>query len=230
MKRSVRRSPRSSLSPSPVDSGSPLGSPLRAHRNIISDLKKNINSSLKNITKLSIPGIKLGRNMNEEKSIGDAVSVFDSSDKVENTDNIDCQDLCGNIKLPITIPDGDLPLQHSELNAKKEDSKLQHFSYNENPESNPNTDDCSGSVTNEGNVSYLTELTKDIDTENSSTTDATMQTSQNVDKDESQSSKITKIIFPATNNSKTQQIAEILEQDLRQKFVDRKCYTRIIFL
>jgi hypothetical protein len=42
--------------------------------------------------------------MNEEKSIGDAVSVFDSSDKVENTDNIDCQDLCGNIKLPITIP------------------------------------------------------------------------------------------------------------------------------
>jgi hypothetical protein len=53
-------------------------------------LKKNINSSLKNITKLSIPGIKLGRNMNEEKSIGDAVSVFDSSDKVENTDNIDC--------------------------------------------------------------------------------------------------------------------------------------------
>jgi hypothetical protein len=46
--------------------------------------------------------------------------VFDSSDKVENTDNIDCQDLCGNIKLPITIPDGDLPLQHSELNAKKE--------------------------------------------------------------------------------------------------------------
>jgi hypothetical protein len=76
MKRYVSRSPRSSLSPSPVDSGSPLGSPARAHRNIISDLKKNINSSLKNITKLSIPRIKLGRNMNEEKSIGDAVSVF----------------------------------------------------------------------------------------------------------------------------------------------------------
>jgi CRISPR/Cas system-associated protein Csm6 len=79
-------------------------------------------------------------------------------------------------------------------------------------------------------VSYSTEITKDIDTENSSTTDATMQTSQNVDKDDSQSSKITKIIFPATNNSKTRQIAEILEQDLRQKFVDRKCYTQIIFL
>lgn len=229
MKQSVRRSPRSSLSPSPVDSGSPLGSPARAHRNIISDLKKNINSSLKNITKLSIPGFKLGRNMNEEKSIGDAVGVFDSSDKDENTDNMDCQDLCENIKLPITIPDGDLP-QHSELNAKKEDSKLQHFSYNKNLESNPNADDCSGSVTDEGNVSYLKEITQDIDTENSSTTDATIQTSQNVDKDKSQISKIPKLIFPATNNSKTQQIAEILEQDLRQKFVDRKCYTQIIFL
>ena len=106
MKQSAQKSP--SLSPSPI--GSPTNSPARGRRNIMSDLKKNINTGLKNISKLNLPGIKISRT--DIKSIGDTASVVYTSDK--SGLQFGSHDSLQNVSLPVT-----LGLEHREGSEAK---------------------------------------------------------------------------------------------------------------
>lgn len=229
MKQSSRKSPRSSLTPSPVEPSSPSESPSRTRRNIMSDLKKNINTGLKNITKLNIPGIRLGRNAPDDRTTMDDSSVFYKQEKQAGGDQLNRTDSSENVTLKFKVSE----------NVSPSESKLKGDNFNENAESNlqhfttdaPNTSESSENFDDEdgGNMSHVLGKSQEDDSKNLAYMNNPIEVSSH-DNEPTQTSKIPKIIFPATNSTKTQRIAESLEQEMRQKLGDRKCYTQVIFL
>ncbi|XP_063433783.1 phosphatidylinositide phosphatase SAC2-like [Mytilus trossulus] len=229
MKQSSRKSPRSSLTPSPVEPSSPSESPSRTRRNIMSDLKKNINTGLKNITKLNIPGIRLGRNAPDDRTTMDDSSVFYKQEKQAGGDQLNRTDSSENVTLKFKVSENVAPserkLKGDNFNENAE-SNLQHFTKDapNASESSENFDDEDG-----GNMSHTLGKSQEDDSKSSSNMNNPIEVSSH-DNEPTQTSKIPKIIFPATNSTKTQRIAESLEQEMRQKLGDRKCYTQVIFL